>query len=259
MLKILIFLTILYTFSYANAYSKDYLKHIKQQPSISYKTLVDKYIYYVDDFSDGEAISEIDGEFETRYDENLTAIDTSKIKDFELIVASKKYAIAMYDDGFDKYGVIFDANGRVKNVLLLVHSFGNLYFNVERSYDMQISNDVVFYISEIRHDRDARDTLMYFSYKSIYVVTVHNDGSLTKQKASLDEKLIVEDKRLNRYYKKLKNEISKKQRVKLRDIQRAWFRYVDKKCSFLVEKKECLYKAKYLRADELEDLYKNLY
>ncbi len=45
MLKTFIFLTFIYSFVSAN----DYLTAIKQQSSITYKTLVDTYFYYLDE------------------------------------------------------------------------------------------------------------------------------------------------------------------------------------------------------------------
>ncbi|MEO1953133.1 MAG: hypothetical protein ABGW74_00350 [Campylobacterales bacterium] len=196
MLKILAFIALIYTFVYADISLKPYLLDIKKQPPITYKILVDKYFYYLDDISDDEALSEIDGEFITRYDANQTAIDLSNVENVEFIVENKDYALAIYDDGYDKYAISFDSKGVTKRVILLKHSFGNIYFNITRDYDISISDNITFYIYETRYDRGERDKPAYLSYKNIYVLIIYPDGNITKRKFTLDELLEIKKKKV---------------------------------------------------------------
>ena len=104
--------------------------------------------------------------------------------------------MAIYDDGYDKYAIFFDSKGVTKRVILLKHSFGNIYFNITRDYDISISDNVTFYIYETRYDRGERDKPAYLSYKDIYVLIIYPDGNITKRKFTLDELLEIKEKKL---------------------------------------------------------------
>jgi len=262
MFKIFISLVLLCSFSFANTYSKNYLKNIRTQNPITYKSLLNKYLYYLGKLDDGEPISELENDLLVNSNKNDIAIDIAKIKAKDLIVATKDYAIGIYDCDDLKYAVTFKPNGSVKEVLLLTHSIGNINFRIKRDYEVEISKDVKFLIIKERWDGDREDDVLEFSYKSVYVVIL-KDAKFLRRDPSIEDLLLVEDKKLNRYYKKLMVKLSQKNKKKLRAIQRVWLKYINLKCSYNILnekqfKKDCMYKAKELRATELENLYSDL-
>jgi hypothetical protein len=124
--------------------------------------------------------SEIESVFiENFTDDDQTAINIGDTSQHEYFIATKKYALAIYnvDNGFFKYAVLFKPDGTVDKVLLLTYRFGNKNFHVNRDYKMGIGKNITFMVEEKRYDKaEGKEAL---SYQEKYFLTLKPDAKFT--------------------------------------------------------------------------------
>jgi len=102
-------------------------------------------------------------------------------------------------------------------------------------------------------------------YTENYYECIKNSFSTADTIECMKKEFKIQDKKLNREYKRIIKSLSPERKKKLRDIQRAWINYVNKKCSFfyhpqsgsggLIDMQECFLEETAERANELSKLY----
>jgi hypothetical protein len=164
----------------ANALADQYLEKIKKHPDLTFHDLIKKKLYPLKYQKERDDNSEIESVFiEVFTDNDQTAIKIGDTSQHEYFIATKKYALAIYnvDNGFFKYAVLFKPDGTVDKVLLLTYRFGNNNFHVNRDYKMGIGKNITFMVEEKRYDKaEGKEAL---SYQEKYFLTLKPDAKFT--------------------------------------------------------------------------------
>jgi uncharacterized protein YecT (DUF1311 family) len=253
---------------YAHIDEDLYLQKIKNQKSISYKTLLKKYIIYLGDAKNNKPVSFVEsGFYYNHIDNNNTAIDFHQTQKSQIIELSDSYGVILYNnDDFYKYAVLCDKDAIIKQIVLLAYREGNTQWQMKRDLEIDDRNSVIvtdkYYDTEWIIDFTKGENILSDEQK--YIIKVSKDGHFTTEKTTTKKLYQVEDKRLNTVYNKSMKIISKKEQKELRNIQRLWIGYTDKKCNLfldLVTGQEDnsihirSHKETKRRTDELENIY----
>jgi hypothetical protein len=120
-------------------YAKMYADKIKTHRDLTYRELIADYLKFIDYSvrNPGEDYSPVEDEFYQNYkDSEDIAIRVSDTASREYFYADEKYGVAVYsaENGFYKYGVVFNPDGKITGAFLLAFRFGNNQFRFERDY-----------------------------------------------------------------------------------------------------------------------------
>jgi len=270
MLKYIGLLLFFSLLSYGYTDKREYAKKIRNIPSISYKQII-KQLHPLD----GNASNNIRDEFLSwNENSNYTAIDFTHTLPTQILKIRENYAVVFYDFGFDKYGVVFDKNAKVRDIVLLAYRKGNNEWQVERTVTLDSPQKGIFLAKDEYRGTEwiipQEQGEMIRLEQSLFLICVGDDGKFHIEKTSYQALYKVEDKNLNNFYRKSMKLLPKEERKALKEVQRAWLSYTTKKCSTFLKqatapeensvhtrshKSECLYEETRRRTKELQSLY----
>ncbi len=263
--------------SYGYVNKNDYVEKIRKNKNITYKSLSKKIlVLYTSDKTKNNMNDDwVRDEFISwNYDTNRTAIDFSKTVPDQILKITDKYAVVFYDFGFDKYGVLFDKNANVIEILLLAYRKGNNEWQLERTVTLNSPQKGIFLVKDEYRGTEwiipQEQGEMIRLEQSLFLIDVGDDGRFHIERTSYQKLYKAEDKELNSIYKKSMKLLPKADRKVFKDVERAWVDYTTKKCNTFLRqatapeenslhvrsyKSECFYEETRRRLKELQSLY----
>ncbi len=143
MFKIILYLFFAIAFSSCSSPQTKamFLQKLHNQPNISYKTVAQK----VEAFSDEDAFKE---ECQSSYDSNETAIELNKTTKEQIVQFTQDYGVVVYSVDDSKFGLLFDKNAILQDVVLLEASHGNNEWQIQRRTVVHPKKNILFLVSE---------------------------------------------------------------------------------------------------------------
>jgi hypothetical protein len=274
MFKVVWLMMGLYVLGYGYLDKEQYVEKIRNNPSISYKTLSQKIRSFEGEKKSKEHTDDAIRDAFISYNMNSSiAIDFSKTLKSQIIKLTDAYGVGFYDFGFEKYGVLFDKDAKVVDIVLLAYSKGNNEWQTERTVTLDAPKGLFLVTDQYRNTEWITFPTkgdMVVSENKIFLLTVSSNVHFVIRPTSNTLLYQAEDKKLNALYAKSMKLLSKEDKKALKALQRVWIAYSTKKCNtFLAQatsqekssvhvrthKEHCLYEETHRRVKELETLY----
>ena len=237
MMKMLLTLLLLSILGYGYVDKEAFLHTIEKLPPLSNKTLCKKLHLLKTDPKAPSTM--VEDEFLLwNSDSNEIAIDFSKTTLKQIVKLTSKYGVIFYDDGFSQYGLLFNPKGVLEEVVLLAYRKGNSEWQAERYTTLHRANALFLVNEQFRGTEwiiPQTKGEMIVTENMLFLIDVKEPQHFHIQKSSYKQLYQQEDKRLNQHYQKLLKHLSKQKRDALREIQRAWIDYTQKKCRTLLK------------------------
>ncbi|WP_456452219.1 lysozyme inhibitor LprI family protein [Hydrogenimonas sp.] len=219
-----------------------YLPILKKQPPITYAWIAQKTHWFGWDGEVGVPAAEVDGNFHSDSDffAELIAVDPSQFRRSHILYVDKNYILVDNDpdDGFNRFALLFDKNGTLKEAALIGDRAGNSEWRIERESKYLGFADGSpmprFVVTDRRWDTEwlvpQEKGYRRLSGRDRYILSVTPQGRFVHEKVPLAKELAEADKKLNALYKKLMKRLSREEAARLREAQRAWLRFVAADC-----------------------------
>jgi len=219
-----------------------YLPLLKKHPPITYAQIAKKTHWFGWDGEAGVPAAEIDSNFYSDSDffADLVAVDPSRFRRSDILYVDGDYILAANDpaDGFNRFALLFDKNGTLKEAALIGDRAGNSEWRIEREsrYLGFADKSPVprFVVTDRRWDTEwlvpQEKGYRRLTGRDRYILSVTPKGRFRHEKVPLAKELAEADKKLNALYRTLMKRLSRNEAARLRRAQRAWLRFVAADC-----------------------------